>query len=249
MSESSPVALVTGAAKRIGATIVRHLHANGYRVIIHCNQSVDDAQQLADALNTIRPHSASVIQGNLCDDNAVADVANQAMSVCGRLDVLVNNASAFYPTPVGDISLSDWDALVGSNAKGPLFLSQALVPALRERGGNIVNIVDMHIDRPLPSHSVYCMAKSALATMTQALAVDLAPDIRVNGIGPGAILWPERTLSDDEQQAMLNTIPLRRLGTPDDIASTLGFLINAPYITGQIIYVDGGRSVNANTVA
>ena len=243
MTDSSPVALITGAAKRIGAAMATRLHNEGFRVIIHYGHSKDDAYALAQKLNNVRPESATCLQANLCDSEEVKALSNNAVSVWGQLDVLVNNASSFYPTPIGSISEDDWLSLVGSNVKGPLFLSQALAPALRKTKGCIVNMVDMHIDRPLPKHSVYLLAKSGLASLTQSLAIDLAPDIRVNGIGPGAILWPEREMEDDEKDKLLSSIPLGELGKPEDIAQTLSFLVSASYVTGQIIFVDGGRSL------
>ena len=243
MTDSGPVALITGAAKRIGAAMATRLHSEGFRVIIHYGHSKDDAHTLAQKLNDIRPESATCLQANLCDSEDVEALSEIAVNVWGQLDVLVNNASSFYPTPIGSISEEDWLSLVGSNVKGPLFLSQALAPALRKAKGCIVNMVDMHIDRPLPKHSVYLLAKSGLASLTQSLAIDLAPDIRVNGIGPGAILWPEREMEDDEKDKLLSSIPLGELGKPEDIAKTLSFLISASYVTGQIIFVDGGRSL------
>ena len=243
MTDSGPVALITGAAKRIGAAMATRLHSEGFRVIIHYGHSKDDAHILAQKLNDIRPESATCLQANLCDSEDVKALSENAVNVWGQLDVLVNNASSFYPTPIGSISEEDWLSLVGSNVKGPLFLSQALAPALRKAKGCIVNMVDMHIDRPLPKHSVYLLAKSGLASLTQSLAIDLAPDIRVNGIGPGAILWPEREMEDDEKDKLLSSIPLGELGKPEDIAKTLSFLISASYVTGQIIFVDGGRSL------
>ena len=243
MTYSGPVALITGAAKRIGAAMATRLHSEGFRVIIHYGHSKDDAHTLAQKLNNIRPESATCLQANLCDSEDVEALSENAVNVWGQLDVLVNNASSFYPTPIGSISEEDWLSLVGSNVKGPLFLSQALAPALRKAKGCIVNMVDMHIDRPLPKHSVYLLAKSGLASLTQSLAIDLAPDIRVNGIGPGAILWPEREMEDDEKDKLLSSIPLGELGKPEDIAKTLSFLISASYVTGQIIFVDGGRSL------
>lgn len=244
-----PVAMITGAAKRIGAAMACKLHNEGYRIIIHYGHSKDEAFALAEKLNSQRPDSATCLQANLCNSDEVKALGKKALDVWGQLDVLVNNASSFYPTPVGDISEDDWDSLVGSNVKGPLFLSQALAPALEANKGCIINMVDMHIDRPLPSHSVYLIAKSGLASLTQSLAIDLAPNVRVNGIAPGAILWPEREMDDAEKDKLLSSIPLGELGTPEDIANTLSFLVSAPYITGQIIYVDGGRGLHTGASA
>lgn len=263
-----PVALITGAAKRIGATMARTLHSAGYRVIVHYGHSAEHANALVNALNAIRPNSAACLQADLCKLDDITRLAQQATapnvfdvdteqparedcsdnSATG-INVLINNASSFYPTPLGNISASDWQALVGSNVQGPLFLSQALWPALKANNGCIINMVDMHIDRPLPHHTVYGLAKTALASITRSLAVEMAPEVRVNGIAPGAILWPERELELDQKQRLLDSIPLGGLGSPEDIANTATFLISANYITGQIIYVDGGRSLHTNASA
>jgi len=242
MKNSGPVAFITGAAKRIGAAMACQLHSEGYRVIIHYGHSKDEALALAEKLNSQREDSATCLQANLCN-------SDEALGIWGQINVLVNNASSFYPTPVGEISEEDWVSLIGSNVKGPLFLSQALAPALALSNGCIINMVDMHVDRPLPKHSVYLIAKSGLASLTKSLAIDLAPHVRVNGIAPGAILWPEREMGDDEKETLLSSIPLGELGTPADIAKTLSFLVSAPYITGQIIYVDGGRSLHTGASA
>ena len=249
MKNSGPVAFITGAAKRIGAAMACQLHSEGYRVIIHYGHSKDDALALAEKLNNQRADSAICLQANLCNSDEVSTLGRRALGIWGQIDVLVNNASSFYPTPVGEISEEDWVSLIGSNVKGPLFLSQALAPALEVSNGCIINMVDMHVDRPLPKHSVYLIAKSGLASLTKSLAIDLAPHVRVNGIAPGAILWPEREMGDDEKETLLSSIPLGELGTPADIAKTLSFLVSAPYITGQIIYVDGGRSLHTGASA
>lgn len=249
MGISAPVALITGAAKRIGATIANQLHSEGYRVIVHYDTSVNEAQTLVNTLNAKRPNSAQCVQANLCSHDEIEKLAKQALLEWNRLDLLVNNASSFYPTPVGSITENDWLSLVGSNLKGPLFLTQALAPELAKTNGSVINMVDMHIDRPLPKHSVYLLAKSGLASLTKSLATELAPNVRVNGIGPGAILWPERTMEESEKQKLIDTIPLGRLGSPKDIADTVCFFINAPYITGQILYVDGGRSLYTSASA
>ncbi|MCG7642580.1 pteridine reductase [Alteromonas sp. MmMcT2-2] len=249
MTNSGPVAFITGAAKRIGAAMACQLHSEGYRVIIHYGNSKDDALALAEKLNNQRADSAICLQANLCNSDEVSTLGQRALGIWGQIDVLVNNASSFYPTPVGEISEEDWVSLIGSNVKGPLFLSQALAPALALSNGCIINMVDMHVDRPLPKHIVYLIAKSGLASLTKSLAIDLAPLVRVNGIAPGAILWPEREMGDDEKETLLSSIPLGELGTPADIAKTLSFLVSAPYITGQIIYVDGGRSLHTGASA
>ncbi|AFT78043.1 pteridine reductase [Alteromonas macleodii str. 'Black Sea 11'] len=249
MKNSGPVAFITGAAKRIGAAMACQLHSEGYRVIIHYGHSKDDALALAEKLNNQRADSAICLQANLCNSDEVSTLGRRALGIWGQIDVLVNNASSFYPTPVGEISEEDWVSLIGSNVKGPLFLSQALAPALAVSNGCIINMVDMHVDRPLPKHSVYLIAKSGLASLTKSLAIDLAPHVRVNGIAPGAILWPEREMGDDEKEKLLSSIPLGELGAPADIAKTLSFLVSVPYITGQIIYVDGGRSLHTGASA
>ena len=238
------VALVTGAARRIGAAIARQLHACGAAVVIHYRRSGDDAAALAAELNDRRSDSARPIAADLLDTDACATLVDAAAVWHGRLDVLVNNASTFYPTPIGSITGDDWQAIVGSNLKAPLFLAQAAAPALVKAGGNIVNIVDVHSQRPLRDHSVYGAAKAGLAMLTRALAKDLAPGVRVNGVSPGAILWPETDMSAATRQTILDQVPLGRSGQVDDIAGCVLYLVAyAPYVTGQIIAVDGGRSI------
>jgi pteridine reductase len=238
------VILVTGAARRIGAAIVTCLHANGARVAIHHRGSTTDAEDLATRLNSDRAESAATFQADLLDVPALSELISRVVDWGGRLDGLVNNASSFYPTPVGDISEQQWDELLGSNLKAPLFLSQAAVPHLTSSKGAIVNIVDIHAQRPLRDHVVYGSAKAGLAMLTRSLAKDLAPNIRVNGVSPGAILWPENNMSDADQQNIVDQIPLQRAGDPEDIAGTVLFLMrDASYVTGQIISVDGGRSI------
>jgi len=238
-------ALVTGAAKRIGAVIARTLHAAGANVAIHYNRSAADADQLAAEFNRSRAGSAFTIAADMRDISAVERMAARVLERSGnKLDVLVNNASNFYPTPIGTITLEQWDDLFGSNLKAPLFLSQALVPALRAARGVIVNIVDVHAQRPLRDHPVYGPAKAGLAMLTRSLAKDLGPDVRVNGVSPGAILWPDEGMSDGLRAAIIKQTALKRAGTPEDIAAAVLFLVrDAPYVTGQIIAVDGGRSV------
>jgi pteridine reductase len=248
-TSQAPVALVTGSAKRLGRQIVCQLHQSGYRVIIHYNQSANEAYSLADSLNRQRPKSAVALQANLLDMPSLTQLAHQTLACFNRLDVLVNNASSFYPTPLKTASLSDWDDLFGSNVKAPYFLAQALAPELAKQHGCIINMVDIHARQPLQEHSVYCMAKAALLMMTKSLARELAPTIRVNGIAPGAILWPSQQLADTDKAAILQQIPLQRTGTPEDIANTVLFLLQSPYITGQIIAVDGGRSLGATEKA
>src|SRR6185295_2419929 len=219
-------ALVTGAAKRIGAVIARTLHAAGANVAIHYNRSADDADQLAAELNRKRAKSAFTVAADMRDIAAVERMAAQVLERTGnRLDVLVNNASNFYPTPVGTITLEQWDDLFGSNLKAPLFLSQALVPALRAAHGVIVNIVDVHSQRPLRDHPVYGPAKAGLAMLTRSLAKDLGPDIRVNGVSPGAILWPDEGMSDALRAAIIKQTALKRSGEPEDVAAAVLFLV------------------------
>ncbi|QJR79528.1 pteridine reductase [Alteromonas pelagimontana] len=249
MTSSAPVALITGAAKRIGAVLAEQLHSKGFCVIIHYHHSQTAAEALAHSLNQRRDNSAITLQADLCDLDAVNQLASDAQDAFGRIDLLVNNASAFYPTPMGSMTKQDWDILVGSNVQGALFLTQALAASLRAQNGSVVNMIDMHVDRPLPQHAIYCLAKSALVSVTRSLANELAPAIRVNGIAPGAILWPEKTLCEDEKNQMLASIPLNRLGSPDNIAHALTFLVEADYVTGQVLYVDGGRSIMSNASA
>ncbi len=238
------VVLVTGAARRIGAAIVTRLHENGARVAIHYRASADEANALASRLNDLRPNSAATFEADLLDIARLAPLIDDVVAWGGRLDGLVNNASTFYPTPVGAITEDEWTDLVGSNLKAPLFLSQAAVPHLRRQEGAIINLIDIHAQRPLRNHPVYGSAKAGLAMLTRALAKDLAPAIRVNGVSPGAILWPEEGMSDSAQQTILRQVPLERPGDPADIAGCVLYLLrDAHYVTGQIIAVDGGRSI------
>ena len=238
------VALVTGAARRIGAAIATRLHADGANVAIHHRGSADAAAALANKLNKLRVDSARTFHMDLADIASLPGLVNNVVGWHDRLDVLVNNASVFYPTPLGEITEQHWEDLVGSNLKAPLFLSQAAVPALRKRNGAIVNIVDIHAQRPLRDHAVYSAAKAGLVMLTRSLAKDLAPDIRVNGVAPGAILWPEDDMSDMSKDSILRQVPLARSGDPEDIAGCVLYLVrDAAYVTGQIISVDGGRSI------
>lgn len=241
---SDKVILVTGAARRIGAAIVTRLHEDGARVVITYRSSGDEALSLAATLNGDRADSATTLQVDLLATTSLPAVVDTVVDWGGRLDALVNNASAFYPTPIGNITDDQWDDLVGSNVKAPLFLSQAAAPHLRKHKGSIVNIVDIHAQRPLRNHAIYGAAKAALAMLTRSLARDLAPDIRVNGVSPGAILWPEDGMPDTVRQTILRQVPLERVGDPDDIAGCVLYLLrDATYVTGQIIAVDGGRSI------
>lgn len=237
-------ALVTGAGRRVGAAIARTLHGQGAGVAIHYRQSAGDATELAASLNRARPGSALAIQGDLHDTGKLGNLVAAVVAHAGRLDILVNNASSFYPTPLAGINQEQWSDLLGTNLKAPLFLAQAALPHLKATKGVIINIVDIHAIRPLKDHTMYGAAKAGLAFLTRALARDLAPDIRVNGVAPGAILWPEGGVSDQMQDVVLKQIPLKRVGEPDDIAGCVLYLVrDARYVTGQIIAVDGGRSI------
>lgn len=241
------VVLVTGGARRVGAAICRRLHALGANLVVHHRSSAEQAQSLHTELNRIRSGSAALVQAELLEMDRLPQLIAETVEKFGRLDALVNNASSFFPTPMGEITEDLWDDLVGSNLKAPLFLSQAAAPQLKKQHGCIVNIVDIHSEWPLKRYVVYNAAKGGLASLTRSLALELAPEVRVNGISPGPILWPEAGEWADEasRQHIIGRTLLKRTGEPDDIAKTVAFLIaDAPYITGQIIAVDGGRSVN-----
>lgn len=238
------VAMITGSGKRVGAAIARHLHAAGARILIHHRHSGAEAASLASLLNESRAHSARILAGDLLATNLLPDLMQRAVSAFGRLDILVNNASSFYPTPLGSVTEKQWDDLLGTNLKAPLFLAQAAIPHLKATHGLIVNLVDIHSQRPLPDHTVYCTAKAGLAMLTRCLARELGPDIRVNGVAPGPILWPEGGLDASLQDKIIGRTALRRAGSPDDIGkAVLFFAKDAPYVTGQILAVDGGRSI------
>lgn len=245
---TTPVALVTGSARRIGAAIVREFHSAGYHVIVHCHQSVHEGQRLVDALNGARPRSAHLLQADLTDHDAVLALGRQALRCAGRLDVLVNNASRFHATPLGESTLRQWHELIDSNARSAWFLVQSLAPALQESRGSIVNLVDINTTRGMAGFGPYTMAKSALEAMTRTLARELAPRVRVNAVAPGAILWPE-SMDDSpdavrEQNQILAGIPARRLGSEQEVAAAVLFLAHtAHYITGQTLRVDGGRAL------
>ena len=248
-TSTEKVALITGAAHRIGASIATTLHSSGYRVLIHYRGSAEAAQQLADQLNQLRADSAHCLQADLDQPSAIQAMAKVAIEHWGRVDTLINNASSFYPTPIGTASDDDWNALLNSNVKGAFFLSQALADELKKNAGSICNIVDIHAQKPLKQHTIYCIAKAGLAAMTQSLAKELAPQVRVNGVSPGAILWPEAqgqdSLSAEQKATIIEQIPLQRSGEAEDIARTVFFLTTqAPYISGQILSVDGGRSLS-----
>jgi len=236
--------LITGAARRIGAATARVLHAAGARIVVHCHRSRAAADALADELNRARPDSCAVVQADLLQAASLPRLAEDAARAFGRLDGLVNNASSFYATPLGKIGLAEWEDLIGSNLRAPLFLSQAAAPRLREARGAIVNIVDIHAERPLRDFVVYSVAKAGLAGLTRSLALELAPEIRVNGVAPGAILWPEagKHFSSDERARITQQTPLERVGSPEDVAGAVKYLLfDAPFVTGEIIAVDGGR--------
>ena len=238
------VVLVTGAAKRIGAALVKAFHAQGARVAIHCHRSSAEAQSLQAALNAARADSAIVLRADLLDSQVLPSLVEETVGKFGRLDVLINNASTFYPTPLGSITLEHWHDLIGTNLQAPLFLSQAAAPHLRAAKGLIINMVDIHAQRPLPKHTVYSTAKAGLVMLTRSLARELGPDVRVNGIAPGPILWPEGGMDEAMKNEIISKTMLKRSGSPEDIVrAALFFAIDAPFVTGQILAVDGGRSV------
>ena len=241
-----PVALITGAARRIGATIAKRLHAAGYDVALHYRRSRAELDALIAELENLRPASTLALEAELGDVAQLGPMIAATIDRFGRLDALVNNASAFYPTPVDEATPSQWDELFGANVRAPFFLAQAAAPHLAARSGAIVNLIDIYAERPLPDHSVYCMSKAALAMMTKSLARDLAPAVRVNGVAPGAVLWPDAGKSDAEQTALIERTPLKRMGTPDDVAGAVLWLLrDAPFVTGEIVRVDGGRHLGA----
>ena len=236
--------LVTGGAKRLGAAMVRRFHAVGADVVVHYHRSQHAATEFTDTLNRLRAGSASIVCADLNDVDALPGLAAAAVERHGRLDVLVNNASTFYPTPVGSITATQFEDLVGTNLRAPLFLSQAAAPALRSAHGLIINMVDIHGRRPLREHPVYSAAKAGLIMLTRSLARELGPEVRVNAIAPGPVLWPERELDAALKAEIVAKTPLKRSGSPDDIARTALYLATeAPYVTGQVIAVDGGRSL------
>jgi len=237
-------ALVTGAARRVGAEIVRTLHAAGADVVIHCHRSVAEAKLLATELEQQRPGSTAVLAADLLDDGQLPLLIEAIQDRFGALHLLINNASSFYPTPFGTITASQWDDLIGTNLRAPLFLTQAAAPLLRRSRGAVLNIVDIHGQRPLRDHAVYSTAKAGLIMLTRSLARELAPEVRVNGVAPGAILWPESGMDDERKAKIQAHTPLGLHGSPADIArAVLFFATQAPFITGQILAVDGGRSI------
>ena len=246
MSESleGRTALVTGGARRVGAVIARRLHAAGANLVLHYRDSATDADKLAAELNALRAKSAVTVKAELLAPIAPRALVTTALQSFGRLDLVVNNASSFFPVEIGAIEASHFEELIGSNLRAPLFISQEAAPHLAKASGAIVNIVDIHAERPLKGYAVYSVAKAGLAALTRSLALELAPQVRVNGVAPGAIAWPEDgQLETDERQRILKTTPLGRIGSPEDIAQAVHFLACAPYVTGQILAVDGGRSI------
>lgn len=245
-SLSGKVVLITGGAKRVGAGISRRLHAAGASIVLHYRSAKSEANALLAQLNAVRANSAAAVQANLLNAAELPELVRTTVSQFGQLDVLVNNASSFFATPVGEIKAADWDDLIGTNLQAPLFLSQAAAPHLRNAHGCIVNITDIHADRPLKGYVVYSVAKAGLAALTRSLARELGPEVRVNGVAPGPVLWPEDGAFDElARQRVISHTLLKRAGEPEDIAAAVYYLVaDAPYVTGQIIAVDGGRSVN-----
>ncbi len=245
MSEHSlhdAVALVTGGGRRVGAAIARALHGAGMRVVVHHRHSRGEAEALCRELDAVRPDSAARVEGDLLDDDRLPGVVEEARAEFGRLDVLVNNASSFYPTPVGDITQAHWRDLVGTNLKAPLFLSQAAAPYLRAAAGSIVNIVDIYGQHPLREHVVYGVAKAGLMMLTRALARELGPAVRVNAVAPGAVLWPEQEGDHEQRRRVVANTALKRVGAPEDVARAVLYLVrDATFTTGEVVKVDGGR--------
>lgn len=247
MTDKPPVALITGAARRLGAQTAKALHQRGWNLLIHYRSHGDDADALVAELNTLRPDSAAALQADLSSMDDTKQLGKAAAAHWGRLDGLVNNASVFCPTPTAGATGEDWDRVLHTNLRAPFFLLQSCLPALTRNGGCVVNLIDIYSEKPLADHPLYCASKAGLAALTRSWAKDLAPAIRVNGVSPGAILWPEggSPAAEQYQQSILEKTPLARTGTPADIARTIVFLMcDAPFITGQIVSVDGGRSLN-----
>ncbi|SDY05913.1 pteridine reductase [Nitrosomonas sp. Nm33] len=247
MTLKNKVILVTGGAKRVGAAICCKLHAQGANLMVHYRSSQNDAQMLRQTLEQMRPDSVELVQADLLEMERIPGLIEETVRRFGKLDALVNNASSFFPTPIGQLTEQAWVDLIGSNLKAPLFLSQAAVPYLEKQHGCIVNIVDIHVEHPLKNYVIYNAAKGGLAALTRSLALELAPFIRVNGVAPGPIMWPEHEEWIDQslRKEIIDRTLLKRMGEPEDIAKAVYFLIaDAPFITGQIIVVDGGRSIN-----
>lgn len=243
MTQQRPVALITGAARRIGASIARRLHASGHDLALHHLHSGAELAALAAELDAARPGSVQVLRADLADFDRLPELVAATVGRFGRLDALVNNASAFHPTPLGTVTPAQWDALFAVNARAPFFLAQAAAPHLRATRGGIVNLADLYAQRPLFAHAPYSATKAALVSLTRALALELAPDVRVNAVAPGAILWPEQGQAAEARQAILAATALGRAGAPEDIAAAVAWLlsVDAGYVTGQVLHVDGGR--------
>lgn len=245
MTDTSPVALVTGSARRIGAAIARHLHAHGYRLALHAHTSGGELQALAFELEAARPGSVLALEADLRDSDALPDLVEQCVGHFERLDALVNNASNFYPTPLGQATPAQWEDLFAVNARAPFFLAQAAAPHLRRQRGAIVNLTDLHGSQPLRNHPAYSAAKAALEMLTRSLALELAPRVRVNAVAPGAILWPEQGKDDSAKQSLLERTPLARTGTVEEIAEAVRWLLaDAGYVTGHTLRLDGGRTLS-----
>ena len=243
-ANARPVVLVTGAARRVGATIARTLHAAGYDLALHCRHSRDELDTLIASFEQVRPSSTLALQADLADFERLPDLVDATLGRFGRLDGLVNNASSFHPSTFGEVGQAQWDELFASNARAPFFLCQAAAGALRDSRGAIVNLLDIYAERPLPGYAVYCMAKAAQVAMTRALAHELGPHVRVNGVAPGAVMWPEQGKAYAKQERIIDGTPLKRAGSPEDVASAVLWLLrDAQFVTGQIINVDGGRSI------
>jgi pteridine reductase len=244
MASQRPVALITGAARRVGACTARRLHAGGFDLALHHRSSGSDMDALSNELNATRSGSCLVLQAELAELDRLPALVAATLNRFARLDALINNASAFYATPLGEITAQHWDELFASNARAPLFLSQAAAPHLRAAQGAIINLVDIYAERPLLRHPVYCMAKAALLAMTRSLAIELGPEVRVNAVAPGAVLWPESGKAHAEQQKLMDATALKRIGRPEDVAEAVRWLIqDARYCTGEVIHVDGGRGL------
>ncbi|MEJ1097210.1 MULTISPECIES: pteridine reductase [unclassified Pseudoxanthomonas] len=244
MPESRPVALVTGGAKRVGAAIARQLHADGYDLALHYRRSEEEMRVLVAELEASRPDSVLPLRADLSDFDRLAEIVAQTVGRFGRLDALVNNASAYYATPIGETTPQQWDELFASNARAPFFLAQAAAPHLKASHGAIVSLADIYAERPLHGHTVYCMAKAALVMMTKSLARELGPEVRVNAVAPGNVLWSENPIKAETLDVLRERTALQRQGSPEDIVSAVRWLLTGNrYITGQIIAIDGGRSV------
>jgi pteridine reductase len=246
-NNTNKVVLITGGAKRVGATICRMLHAEGYLLMVHYKSSINEARALQAELNLQRPNSVSIVQGDLLNVTGIPNLVHETVQCFGRLDVLINNASTYYASEIGEIDEEKWHDLMGSNLKAPLFLSQAAAPELRRNHGCIVNITDMHVERPKKGYIIYSVAKAGLVTLTKSLAHELSPEVRVNAVAPGPVQWPESNPQFDEvyRQRVINQTLLKRVGEAEDVAKAVKFLVaDAPFITGHVLAVDGGRSLN-----